>query len=237
MFAFRDWWIERIASEGLTANSANKDIIHLGDVLKNVNRRKRLGLVLPLSDMTIRGGDACQRPSFSVQWIRDKLLAPDALKGLNGQARGILLGMINTGYRPSEGMSLTAERIRLDGEVPHISIEPGQRQLKSRNARRAIPLTGVSLDAFREFPEGFARYTDSAGLSATINKFMTENGMRETPSHSLYSLRHSFEDRLLAAEIDERIRRDLMGHALGRVRYGAGGSLAHVQQLLQRIAL
>jgi hypothetical protein len=43
---------------------------------------------------------------------------------------------------------------------------------------------------------------------------MRENGLRETPEHSVYSLRHSFEDRLLDRDVDERIRRDLMGHAL-----------------------
>lgn len=30
------------------------------------------------------------------------MLSPGALDGLNGEARAILLGMVNTGYRPSE---------------------------------------------------------------------------------------------------------------------------------------
>ena len=70
-----------------------------------------------------------------------------------------------------------------------------------------------------------------------MNKYLRANGLLETPEHSLYGLRHSFEDRMLAAGIDERIRRDLLGHALGRERYGDGGSLANVQKLLQRFAL
>ena len=100
-----------------------------------------------------------------------------------------------------------------------------------------IPLAGVSLAAFRACPNGFPRYHDKAGLSATINKFLRENGLMETPEHSLYGLRHSFEDRMLDRDVDERIRRDLMGHALNRERYGKGATMEHLQQVVQAIAL
>src|SRR3546814_10713483 len=103
MLEFRDYWMDRIEREGVTANSANKDVSHLADMLKTVNRMKRLGLSLPLSDLRFKMGDARQRPPFSVEWIRDKLLAKGALDGLNTEARCILLGMVHTGYRPSEG--------------------------------------------------------------------------------------------------------------------------------------
>ena len=238
MLDFRQWWLERLETEGLTPNSANKDIIHLGDVLKTVNRMKRLGLVLPLSDLSFKEGEAKQRPPFSIDWIRDRLLAAGALDGLNKEARCVLLAMVNTGARPSELAALTRDQIRLQAAVPHISIEPVGRQMKSRNARRVIPLTGVSLKAMAQNPDGFPQYLNSsATLSGTVNKYLRANGLLETPEHSLYGLRHSFEDRMLAAGIDERIRRDLLGHALGRERYGDGGSLANVQKLLQRLAL
>jgi len=238
MLDFRNWWMERLDEGGLTPDSANKDLIHLGDVLKTVNRMKRLGLVLPLTDLGFKKSEAKQRPPFSTGWIKDKLLAPGALDGLNAEARCILLGMVNTGYRPSEGAALTASTIRLDSNVPHISIEPDGRQLKSSYARRVIPLTGVSLEAFRECRDGFPRYREtSASLSATVNKFLRANGLLETPGHSLYSLRHAFEDRMLAAGIDDRIRRDLFGHRLDRERYGKGASLEHLHRLVQRLAI
>jgi len=237
MLDFRQWWIEKIRAENLTPNSANKDLIHIANVLRTVNKMKRLGLDLPLSDLSLKEGDKKTRPAFSVGWIKDKILAKGALDGLNVEARAILLGMVETGYRPSEGTGLTRAQIHLDHKVPHISIEPVGRQLKSQYARRKIPLVGVSLEAFRAFPDGFPRYRDSASLSATINKFLRENGLLETETHSLYSLRHSFEDRMLAAGIDERIRRDLFGHSLNRERYGAGASLEHVRDLLEPLAL
>ncbi|AKO97757.1 Site-specific recombinase XerD [Marinovum algicola DG 898] len=238
MLDFRAWWLERIENEGLKPSSANKDLIHLGEVLKTVNQMKRLGLDLPLSGLSFKEGEQAQRPPFSTAWIGDRLLVPGALAGLNSEARLILLAMVNTGARPSELAALTPEQIRLDGPVPHIAIEPVLRQLKSANARRVLPLCGVSLEAMRAAPDGFPRYRDSASsLSATINKYLRENHLMETPRHTLYGLRHSFEDRMLEAGIDERIRRDLMGHALDRERYGKGASLAHLEQLLQTIAL
>lgn len=237
MLDFRQWWLERIEG-GLSTNAANKDLIHLGDVLKTVNRMKRLNLILPVSGLSFKKGEARVRPPFSVDWIRDRLLAPGALDGLNDEAQAIVLAMVNTGARPSELAALTPECIRLDVDVPHISIEAVGRQLKTQNARRVIPLLGVSLEALRAFPDGFPRYRgSSATLSGTVNKYLRDHGLLETNQHSLYGLRHSFEDRLLATGVDERIRRDLFGHALKRERYGAGASLAHLRDVVQPAAL
>ncbi len=238
MLDFRGWWMERIEASEVTPNAGNKDLIHLGDILKTVNKMKRLGLVLPLSDLSFKNGEAGKRPPFSEAWIRDRLLAPGALDRLNDQARAILLVMINTGMRPSEIAALSPECIKLNANVPHVSIEPVGRHLKSKNARRVVPLLGVSLEAMRAFPDGFDRYRgSSAGLSATVNKYLRTHGLQETPEHSMYGLRHSFEDRMLAAGVDERIRRDLLGHALNRERYGAGASLVHLHEVIQPVAL
>lgn len=69
-----------------------------------------------------------------------------------------------------------------------------------------------------------------------MNKFLRANGLLEPPRHSMYSLRHAFEDRMLAAGIDDRIRRDLFGHRLDQERYGKGASLEHVAELVAHIA-
>ena len=235
---FRSWWLERITEHDLTPNSANKDLVHLSDVLRTVNDLKGLELDLPLHKLALKEGDKDERMPFSDAWIRDRLLAPGALSGLNDEARAILLGMINTGYRPSEAAGLTADRIRLDADVPHIVIAPdATRQIKNRTSRREIPLTGVSLEAFRAFPEGFAHYrAKPASLSATVNKYLRAHGLMESDRHVMYSLRHSFEDRMLRGQIDERVRRELMGHALGRQKYGQAGGLAFKAQELARIA-
>lgn len=236
MIEFRQWWINKLAEDGLTANSANKDFNYISDTLKTVNSLKRLNLVLPLTGLALREGEKRTRPPFSENWIKTKLLAPGALDALNTEARCILLGMVNTGYRPSEAAGLLAKHIRLEGALPYISIEPEGRQLKNATSKRVIPLVGVSLEAFKTCPNGFPRYRESSALSVTIGKFLRENELLETPEHSLYGLRHSFEDRLLANGVDERIRRDLFGHAYNRERYGKGASLQQLHDVVSAVA-
>lgn len=237
MLNFREWWWERIRGDGLTPNSANKDLSHLASVLREVAKKKRLGLTIPLDGLSFAEKVKPTRIPFSEVWIRERIIDNPALRGLNTEARCILLGMVNTGYRPSEGASLGPDQIRLDAEIPHISIEPNGRTLNTAHSRRVIPLAGISLEAFKQSPDGFPRYHDKPGLSATINKFMRENGMMESERHSLYGLRHSFEDRMLDRDVDERIRRDLMGHTLNRERYGKGASLQKLAELIHAIAL
>ena len=77
MLAFRDWWEERIDIEELTANSANKDLIHLGSIIKKIDKRKRLGMHVSalLGDLSFAETDTVKRPSFSDAFIRDHILA------------------------------------------------------------------------------------------------------------------------------------------------------------------
>jgi integrase len=236
MMVFRSWLADLIYDGKITESSANKDMLHAVATIKDVARAKDITLKFNSERLMFKQGKANTRPPFSRAWITDTLLAPGALDGLNPEARAILIGMINTGYRPSEGAMLTAAQIRLDSNVPHIKIEAVGRTLKTDSSERIIPLVGVSLEAFRQFPNGFPRYADNPGLSDTINKFLRENGLLETEKHSLYCLRHSFEDKLLAAGVDERIRMDLMGHQIKRERYGAGADLEHLQRVVQQIA-
>ena len=70
-----------------------------------------------------------------------------------------------------------------------------------------------------------------------MNKFMRENGMKEKDNTTLYSLRHSFEDRLIAADIADRVRSDLFGHGIQRERYGDGGGDEVRYRAIQKIAL
>lgn len=237
---FRDWLASRIQEGELVASSANKDITHMSAVLKTVNTKKRLGLNLPLSDLSFKNDNSETRLPFSDKWIKEKILADGALDGLNDEARCIVLLMINTGARPSELAGLRREDIRIAHNVPHIAIEPYDgHQLKNRTAKRTIPVTGVSLEALRQFPDGFPRYaSSSASLSGIVNKYFRDNNLKETPDHTFYGLRHSFEDRMLMEPtMDERIRRDLMGHSLGRQRYGKGATLDHAQSLLEAKAI
>lgn len=238
MLDFKAWWAKRLATEGLTPNSANKDIGFIESTLRLVNEQKRLGLDLPFGKLTFKEDDEKTRPPFSEKWIKDKLLAPGVLDGLNEEARAVVHAMVNTGARPSEIVGLLPQHIRLDCEVPHIEITSEGKRVKTATSKRVIPLVGVGLEAFRTFPNGFPTYRFKDKISDTVNKYLRENKLLETPDHSLYGLRHSFEDRMLRAGVDERIRRDLMGHSLaGRQRYGHGVTLEQARDVLKGIAL
>jgi len=239
MLDFRQWWMERVAGEeGLKPGTANKDFTHLRGVWKKVNELKQLGIDMDslLAGLSFAEGEQRTRPPFSSDWIRNRLLAPKALTGLNTEARCVVMMMVNTGARPSEITTLNESTIDLIGPVPHIKIRPDGRTVKSPRAKREIPLWGVSLEAAKECSNGFQRYFDKPGLSGTVNAYFSENELRQTPEHSFYSLRHSFEDRMLEVGIDYRIRKDLMGHRLNGERYGAGATLAQAAALLQPIS-
>lgn len=234
--AFRNWWLDRIENENLTPNSANKDLIHIKSVLETVNDLKKLDLTLPFSGLTLKEGHRPARPAFSSEWIEQRLLADGALDGMNLEARIIFLVMINTGARPSEIANLTNEKIQLDCDYPHILIRSEQdREIKSDNSERVIPLTGCSLDAMQLSPNGFPRYRDNPSLSATINSYLSDNGLRETPKHSAYSLRHSFEYRLRRAKVDDRLRAELFGHSYDREKYG-GPTLDELTEAIQLVS-
>jgi integrase len=241
MFQFRAHWLKRVQAGEVEGHSANKDFTYLNAMWTAVARAKGIDLQYSMDGIAFHSvkTKGQVRPPFSDDWIKEKLLAPGALMAMNTDARLILLGMVNTGYRPSEGAGLLPDEIRLEGKVPHIIIQPnGNRALKNSHSERYIPLTGVSLDAFREAKLGFPRYAkNSASLSATVNKFLDENRLLQTKKHSLYSLRHSFEDRMLEGGVDERIRSDLMGHGIKRERYGKGGDMEHVRKLMLPLAL
>lgn len=246
MSKFRDWWNIRIGKGEVGAESARKDFTHIAGVLRKVNDDLGLDLNLPVGNLKIKVTDRGTRLPFSVKWIKTKILAEGALDGLNNEARTILLACVNTGARPSEIAGLMKHHINLSGPVPYISIEPEGRELKNSTSARRIPLVGCSLKAVREYmksaPAGekaFPSYFGKDKLSAVVNKFMRENSLLETDKHTLYGLRHSFEDRMTAAEPawPERMKADVFGHALSRQRYGEGASLEHVHKRLQEIAL
>lgn len=77
----------------------------------------------------------------------------------------------------------------------------------------------------------------SSSLSATVNKYLLENGLRPTKAHTVYSLRHSFKDRLVAAEAPDSLIDNLMGHRTGKPKYGEGPPPELKRKFLDAIAL
>jgi integrase len=234
--SYADAWEDRVICGDINAGTANKSISHIGGMIKAVNKRLKLGLDNVFSGTRLEGGRDGNRKPFATDFIRDVILAN--LAGLNDEARDIVCIVMETGARPSEIVNLSRRRIMLDDEIPFIRVEAEDRLLKTEHSERDIPLVGIALEAMRRHPDGFPRYFDKAdNFSAAAMKHFRKHKLLPTKKHSIYSLRHSFEDRLKAVEAPERLIDELMGHTIDKPQYGDGYGLKLKLKHLQAIAL
>lgn len=241
-------WLERIAPKDgkitHSASSGNRDIGNMR-VLYDAyfNYIGEEGKQNPFARLNFSNKKKRSRPPFPREWLTGTIMKPGNLDTLNDEARGIVLALIETGARPSELANLSPSSIRLSHKVPHIAIEPRDdpddpREIKTSSSERLVPLVGVALAVFQKHKNGFPRYKNRENdLSATLNKYFKENSLFPTSQHKIYSFRHSFEDRMKEANIDDELRRILMGHTIERPRYGMGGSLEWRRDELKKIAL
>jgi integrase len=234
---YYDWWRERVTDNTVDAKTANKDMGQLSRMLKEMSIRRRLSLPDIFKGLRLKGETERPRIPFDTEFVQNRLLANDALAGLNEDARLVLFVVADTGLRPSEVVNLQADAIVLNAAIPYVRILPDGRRLKTEDSRREIPLVGTALAAMQKRPQGFPRYRDkSSNLSATLNKYLLENGLRPTKDHTVYSLRHSFKDRLIAVEAPDSLIDSLMGHKTYKPKYGKGPSLELKLKFLQQIA-
>jgi integrase len=235
--AFSDWWQDRILNEGISVGTANKNLSHLSRMHRAINKRLKLQLDNVFSGVRIEGGRTGKRPPFSVEHIKNVILADGALDGLNDEARDVVYIIMETGARPSEIVNLDKGRIRLDAEIPYIRIQAEDRVLKTEHSERDVPLVGLALEAMRRHPDGFARYHDKgANLSGALMKHFRKHGLLETPKHKIYSFRHSFKDRLKAIVTPEEMVDEILGHRIDKPEYGDGYTLQMKRKYIQAIA-
>jgi integrase len=233
---FRAWWLDRVTVEEYDPGSANKDLGHLRVMFKELERTLRLKLENPFGDLRIAGEQHNKRTAYPEQFVREHFLSGDHLSRLNPEARAITIMVAMTGMRPSEVATLTESRIFLTANIPYVKVAPEGRQLKTRHSMRDMPLVGLALETMREFKSGFPRYrAEPDSFSATANKALSAAGLRPTPEYTVYSLRHTFKDRLIALEAPERVQDALMGHAVREVEYGRGPSLEQCATWIARV--
>lgn len=241
-------WLDRIAPKGNkpthSASSGNRDIGNMRVLYEayfsHMGEDSRAN---PFARLNFPQRKKRSRPPFPTEWITGRILKPGALATLNEEARGIVLALIETGARPSELANLEPTAIRLSHKVPHLAIEPRDdpddpREIKTASSERLVPLVGVARVVFERHGKGFPRYRNRENdLSAALNKFFKAHKLFPSGGHKIYSFRHSFEDRMKEAGLDEELRRILMGHTIDRPRYGAGGSLEWRRDELMKVAL
>jgi len=238
---FRKWWANRIKSDNMTVNSANKDFGNIRKILRTATDNHLLDINVDslFKNVNFKKVAKTTRFPFSNDFIKQTFIQGD-LQGLNKEAHLLILAMADTGARISElvGLDFSNGDIVLNDEIPHIKIRPNAiRGLKTPQSERDIPLVGTSLYAFKALETGFKHYLGKPDLiSSTINKYFRENKLLPSENHSLYSLRHSFEDRLTAVEPPDKVQAELMGHKYSRPAYGLGPLLAQKKKWLDKIA-
>jgi len=242
--SYRDWWQSRMMPQedgtpAVTPNTVNRHIGNMRSLYERYYKyRGEVDVTDPFRGFYFSGKSTAKRASFSDDWVRGKILVPDLFDGLRVELRVIIYLLIETGARLSEIVNLRPEDIRLNAKVPHIYIRPEQnRELKTDDSEREIPLVGVALPALHACPEGFAHYYDKSTLvSANLMKAFRQRKLLPSKDHVIYSFRHAFEDRMLEAGLDYGLRCALMGHKNNRPEYGIGGSLEFRRDELLKIA-
>lgn len=236
--AHRKWWQTRMAKEGQSADTANKDFNYLSGMLARFyDDLEHEDPPRPYAGVSIhdRHAKPAQKREVPVDWIVDKWFAEHAFAGLNDEARDVLLISIETGCRQNEIYNLPASAICLDAAIPHLRIaneiadEPEERrEIKNMPSHREIPLVGVALAAAKRHPEGFPRYRNKSSYSAAVNKYLRENALLPA-GVTIGGTRHSWESRMKRAGYHTDDRGELMGHSVkqsrGREVYGDGMSL------------
>ncbi|HEY0329639.1 MAG TPA: tyrosine-type recombinase/integrase [Rhodopseudomonas sp.] len=235
---FREHWRGRVINEGIAAKTANKQIGQLSGMLKELSIIRRLGLPDFFHGLRLKGETEKDPTPYDTEFIQKRILADGALDGLNEEARMVIYIIADTGLRPSEILNLNESTIFLDAPIPYVRVMADGRRMKTEHSDREIPLVGGALPALKLMRHGFDRYHDnSSNFSAAANKYLQENDLRPTKDHSVYSLRHSFKDRLVAIEAQDSLIDSLMGHDSKKPKYGKGPSLELKLKYLKQIAL
>jgi len=235
VLTYRNHWSQQAVEGKIQIGSANKYIGRFSGIVKAVAEAHQINIAPVLQKIYIGGAKKGKRQSFETEWVQSVLLKEGALEGMNEEARAIVYLIAETGLRLVEACNLTKSTINLDHKIPHIQVRPEGRQLKTDQSERDIPLVGVALMAMKKHPEGFPRYRDkNASCSAAINKFLKTNFNIEG-SQTLYSLRHTFKNRLRSARCQDEISVRLMGHDYDLPEYGEP-SLEDKLYWLQKIA-
>lgn len=241
---YRNWWMDRMISSEDNPNPAKPNTAnrHIGNMrtlyteyFKHIGQEERDN---PFRNMFFKGETRTSRLVFEDSWVRNKILVPGVFDDLSLDLRVIIYVLIETGARLSEIVNLMPEDIKLHHQVPHISIRPRQnRELKTSDSEREIPLVGCALVAMQTCPDGFEHYRDRGELvSANLMKAFRNRKLLPTSNHVIYSFRHAFEKRMLEAGVDYGLRCTLMGHKNDRPKYGDGGSMEYRRDELLKIA-
>ena len=228
--SFRDW----LRDKGLSTGSIQRNFTSIKAMVSFTINELGLGCRNPFSGVYLA-------PETDKQ--KRQPLSPEQIRTLqrhcyekDDDVRWLVALISDTGMRLAEAAGLMMKDLILDSPHPHVVVTPyPHRSLKTKASERIIPLVGASLWAAQRLSENtdgdfcFPRYTNkqrcnSNSASAAINKWVKSIAGEDTVIHGL---RHSFRDRLRAAEAPTELIDQLGGWSLKSVgqSYGNGYAL------------
>ncbi len=162
--------------------------------------------------------------------------------------RWIVAAISDTDCRMAEIVGLSKADVRLDGDIPYISIWPQPwRRLKTASSERDIPLVGSAFCGITRAYQStnskmlFPRYnngvsTNSNSASAALSKWIKQ---QTKPDCMMHSFRRSFRVRLRAVECAIELTDALGGRSADGIgaAYGQGYSLQLKQKWLSAMVL
>lgn len=154
-----------------------------------------------------------------------------------------------TGCRLAEVAALLVEDVKLDAPIPFLDVGFREhRRVKNQGSARRVPLIGDALKAAREAVEAagggpylFVQYAgvlktkggrgkgkkDATHASNALMKHIRK--VTADPKITVHSLRHTMEDRLIRAGVEEFDRNLVLGHSKGGMSERYGGPDARLE--------
>jgi len=237
-------FLHELNLSGNKTSTLRKRLICVGAIINYAYQELEVEKRNPFSKMIIagEGRDAVKRGTFTTEQLIDGYQQAFTSSS-NVQLLFPILG--ETGCRLAEIVGLRVEDIDLDKRFLHIRPND-KRRLKTTGSERSLPLTETAYLALTKALEYsneewlFPRYIKEDGCYATHASNALAKWTKRRWGMTAHSLRHTFRDRLRAAEVPLEAIDQLGGWSsvstIGS-SYGQGYPLEHLRKYMDAIGL
>tara|TARA_E500000178_G_scaffold273509_1_gene271940 strand:- start:275 stop:1414 length:1140 start_codon:yes stop_codon:yes gene_type:complete len=238
--SFRDYLLKR----ELAGSSITRILAIVKAIFNFANNEYGLSLKNHFSglqyDRFVRVGNREPIPIDNIRAIQKRCIEID------DDLRWLLALISDTGMRLAEATGLLVEDIKLESDVPFVSVQSHPwRPLKTKGSKRDIPLVGKALWSAKRIKEmseskfAFSRYntstfTSTNTASASLNKWLRSEGFGQ---HTMHSFRHSLRDRFRYVACPSEIADQIGGWSNKTVgqSYGSGYRLCDLNMWMQKL--
>ena len=237
-------FLQELNLSGNKTSTLRKRLICVGAIINYAYQELEVEKRNPFSKMIIagEGRDAVKRGTFTTEQLIDGYQQAFTSSS-NVQLLFPILG--ETGCRLAEIVGLRVEDIDLNKRILHIRPND-KRRLKTTGSERSLPLTETAYLALTKALEYsneewlFPRYIKEDGCYATHASNALAKWTKRRWGMTAHSLRHTFRDRLRAAEVPLEAIDQLGGWSsistIGS-SYGQGYPLEHLRKYMDAIEL